>query len=143
MEIFFFWLLFSVFIGIGASARWRSGFGWFLLSVIISPVLALILLALMPSLARPVDPSSGLPLAAISPGPNPSGEDLRKCPECAELIKREARKCKHCGSQVEPLASATQNEAPVETGGGYAAGKAVGRLFNSSDPSSKTGKHEW
>jgi ribosomal protein L32 len=27
----------------------------------------------------------------------------RKCPECAELILAEAKKCKHCGSQVEPL----------------------------------------
>ena len=26
--------------------------------------------------------------------------DLVKCPECAELIKSEAKKCKHCGSMV-------------------------------------------
>lgn len=26
---------------------------------------------------------------------------LRKCPHCAELIKKEAHKCKHCGSGVE------------------------------------------
>ncbi len=29
-----------------------------------------------------------------------SGE-LRKCPECAEPIRREARKCRYCGSEVE------------------------------------------
>lgn len=26
--------------------------------------------------------------------------DMRTCPECAELIKREARRCKHCGSLI-------------------------------------------
>lgn len=30
-----------------------------------------------------------------------SGE-LRRCPECAEPIRSEARKCRFCGSQVEP-----------------------------------------
>ena len=28
---------------------------------------------------------------------------LRTCPECKELIRRDARKCKHCGSVVEPF----------------------------------------
>ena len=29
-----------------------------------------------------------------------SGE-LRKCPECAETIRREARKCRFCGSEID------------------------------------------
>lgn len=28
---------------------------------------------------------------------------MRKCPFCAELIKPEAMKCKHCGSEVKPV----------------------------------------
>lgn len=31
-------------------------------------------------------------------------DDTRPCPECAEPIKRAARRCKHCGSNVQPLA---------------------------------------
>ncbi len=27
--------------------------------------------------------------------------ELRKCPECAEPIRREARKCRFCGSEIE------------------------------------------
>lgn|SRR5690606_27202380 len=27
----------------------------------------------------------------------------RKCPECAELVLKEAKKCKHCQSELEPV----------------------------------------
>jgi hypothetical protein len=36
-------------------------------------------------------------------GSRSSGVDLRNCPMCSEPILREAIKCKHCGSSVEPL----------------------------------------
>jgi hypothetical protein len=40
----------------------------------------------------------------VTPLPAPEVEsDERECPECAELIKAKAKKCKHCGSEVEPL----------------------------------------
>lgn len=32
-----------------------------------------------------------------------SSNGLRECPFCAELIKAQAIKCKHCGSEVEPV----------------------------------------
>lgn len=34
-----------------------------------------------------------------------NSSELRECPFCAESIKRQASKCKHCGSEISPLPS--------------------------------------
>lgn len=55
MEILFFlilWFVISVVIAGAASNRGRSGFGWFLLSFFFSPLLAGILLLLLPDLVK-------------------------------------------------------------------------------------------
>jgi len=49
------WFMFAIVVGIGASSRGRNGFGWFILAAIISPLLAVILLALMPPLKIEAD----------------------------------------------------------------------------------------
>ncbi len=49
MELFLFWIILSVIAGYFASTKGRSGFGWFLLSCVISPVITLILLAIFPA----------------------------------------------------------------------------------------------
>ncbi|WP_416467706.1 hypothetical protein [Pseudomonas sp. LFS044] len=38
----------------------------------------------------------------------------RDCPYCAELIKAQAKKCKHCGSEVESLAQVDSNTVSKE-----------------------------
>jgi hypothetical protein len=50
MEIFIFWLVFAFLVGIAASSRGRSGAGWFILAVIISPLLGILFVLVLPNL---------------------------------------------------------------------------------------------
>jgi hypothetical protein len=90
MEIFVFWVLFAIIVGVAAGSRGRSGWGWFFLAVLISPLLAIILLALMPRLDQPVSVSVPVPAGAT-----------KTCPDCAETVKAEARICRHCRHDFE------------------------------------------
>ena len=55
MEIVFFWLLFAGAVGIFAASRGRSGSGFFLLSVVLSPLLGFLIVMLTPNLATAND----------------------------------------------------------------------------------------
>lgn len=88
MEIFIFWLLLSGGVGAVASARGRSGVGWFFISAIISPILGFVLAVILPN--RKMQ------------GVQPSPETHVKCPDCRELVLNDARKCKHCGCSLVP-----------------------------------------
>jgi len=45
-----------------------------------------------------------------------SNNGLRECPYCAELIKSQAIKCKHCGSEIEPIMPAPVVDVPKSNG---------------------------
>lgn len=47
MEILLIWVVFAVLVGVAANARGRSGTIWFIVAVVISPVLALIAVLVM------------------------------------------------------------------------------------------------
>lgn len=66
------WFVFAILAGYLASTKGRSGFGWFFLALFISPLIAFIAILI-------------------------AGESGKKCPACAETVKLEALKCKHCG----------------------------------------------
>jgi hypothetical protein len=117
MEIALFWLFFAVIVGVIAANRGRSGFGWFLLSLVISPLLGAVLV-----------------LALGAPRVDPSRDgDHKKCPSCAEWVKREAIKCKHCGEALT-LATTTAGtsagayEVVRPSPGSEAFGRALGRF---------------
>ena len=87
----FFWIGFAIAVGIWASNRGRSGFGWFLLSCVISPLLAAIFLAVTKNHAEPK-------LSSVKPNELTHA----KCSQCAEFVLPEAHKCKHCGAVLNP-----------------------------------------
>ena len=73
------WVLLALAVGILASREFgRSGFGWFLLALVLTPLVGL-LLFILPARRRP-------------------------CPFCAEPIKPSAVVCRFCGRAVPPAA---------------------------------------
>ena len=89
MEILIGWLVFSVLAAWIASSKGRSGAGVFLLSIILSPLVGIIV-ALVLQRIEPASPDA------------PTPETHVKCPDCRELVLRDARICKHCGCKLIP-----------------------------------------
>ena len=48
MELFLFWLILSFVVGYFATTKKRSGFGWFFFSICLSPILGIIIVAILP-----------------------------------------------------------------------------------------------
>lgn len=85
------WFILAIAVGIFGSNRGRSGFGWFLISALLSPLIGLILLLATKDLSKPQATSQ-----------SPSDNTHRKCPACAEWVLPEASVCKHCGATLQP-----------------------------------------
>lgn len=87
MELALFWFGFAILCGLMAGKAGRSGFGYFVLAILISPLLCFLLLVIIGS-AKNKD--------------EPSAETHIKCPDCRELVLKDARVCKHCGCKLIP-----------------------------------------
>jgi hypothetical protein len=83
------WFVLSIFLGLLAGSRGRNQLGWFLLSLLISPLLALVGLMVLPE----------------------GGLAHRRF--CKESVKPDAVVCKHCGRDL-PLAPLTLAPAPED-----------------------------
>ena len=68
------WLLAATAVGIIATLRERSGFWFFVVAIVFSPLIGLIIL-----------------LATKGPS--------KRCPRCAEGVKPDARVCRYCGHE--------------------------------------------
>lgn len=90
MLLIFAYLSFAVVAGIIAGSRGRSGFGYFALSLVVSPLIGIILAVALPNLRPSIERAAEL-------------ADTRDCPHCAERIKKAASICRFCGRDVEPI----------------------------------------
>lgn len=88
MEFAFFWVVFSLLVGALSRSRGHSFIAGTLFALILSPLVAgLIVLIRKPNVAT-------IEARTVHDG------EFRKCPFCAELIRREAIRCKHCGADI-------------------------------------------
>lgn len=100
MELVLFWLGLAVVVAVAANTRGRSGGGWFLLAIVISPLLAGLLVLALPRLNAP------------KPEPMLSGSATKVCPECAERVQAAARICRFCRHEFGPAQLPVAEAAP-------------------------------
>lgn len=88
METLFFWIALSIAVGLFAPRKGRDAGRWIFLSLLISPLLGALFLMIATDLSPDAEEKRHAHLTHT------------RCPECRELIRKDARKCKHCGSMI-------------------------------------------
>lgn len=104
MELAVFWISAAIVVGIIGRHRGRSGFGWFLLALLLSPLLAGVLVLVLTN----KNAERMLPSLADGTG--------RKCSSCAEIVRYEALKCRYCGTELAPPVVSVSAAAPDRPG---------------------------
>lgn len=103
------WLAFSVVVGVLASRLSRNGLAWFILAVLVSPLIA------------------GLLVIVLGNAPDEVAKE--ECPFCKELVIAGAVKCKHCGStliKAEPQDKPEQSAHRPPSKAAHKLGKSIG-----------------
>lgn len=93
MDIILLWIGGSIIVAFIAMARGRTGLGFFLLSLLISPLIAFIAVLVA---------KNGDQIDQEEARTHGTAGAYRKCPSCAEAVRREAIKCRFCGVELTP-----------------------------------------
>jgi hypothetical protein len=83
------WLVLSILVGVWASKRGHGWAGMYLVSTFFTPILGALIEAVR-----------GRDVAVLEERQVQSG-DAKRCPACAELVRSDAKKCRHCGDALE------------------------------------------
>lgn len=103
MELIGFWITCGIAAAVVAGTKGNSGCAWFFIGLLLGPI--------------------GLVLSFAVGGS--AGEKFRKCPMCAELIRREAVRCRWCGSDVAEGQDRPLGSVPSTTAVSAARGSAT------------------
>lgn len=102
-EVLVLWIIIAAICGfvggflLERSDRWGTGF---FLGLLLGPI-GIVVAAIMR-----LDRTGEAPVATTAP--------TRKCPDCAEVVLAEARKCRFCGAALEPIAPPPPVTAPPD-----------------------------
>jgi hypothetical protein len=102
MEIIIIWISLSLIAAVIAKNKGRSGIGFLLLALILSPLIGVIAaLVANPNVARVEQDNIRL-------------ERGKRCPFCAEIIKRQAVVCRYCGRELNSKENPRSGSAQTE-----------------------------
>ncbi|QBF84456.1 hypothetical protein EXU30_18645 [Shewanella maritima] len=101
--IIFSWIMFSILVMVVAHRYNRSSIGWFLLSLIISPLFSIIFILVLGKAT-----STQEIIAAKQ-----HAKQHRDCPECGEEVKAVAKICKHCRAELQPITHQKQESPKI------------------------------
>lgn len=94
MDFFIGWIVFSILVGVYADTKGRSGVGFILLSLILSPLFGFII-------ALIVSPIKSNVVVR---------RELKECKYCEELIEKDDLFCKYCGKEQTQKAQSIKSD---------------------------------